>query len=76
LIRESRLIAGVYTLSEVDEKMRQLCLLMEEKEGRQCTPDDAAVLAQYEGLVPTRKGMEILYGPPSNRFRKKGSVMT
>jgi hypothetical protein len=37
LIRENRLIAGVYTLSELDEKMRQLCLLMP-KVGRQCTP--------------------------------------
>jgi hypothetical protein len=51
LIRENRLIAGVYTLSELDEKMRQLCLLMP-KVGRQCTPEDAEVLAQYAGLVP------------------------
>ena len=56
LIRENRLIAGVYTLSELDEKMQQLCLLMEDKEGRQCTPDDAAVLAEYEGLVPHTEG--------------------
>ena len=57
-IRENRLIAGVYALSELDEKMRQLCLLMEEKEGRQCTYADAEVLAQYEGLIPRTKGRE------------------
>jgi hypothetical protein len=53
LIREGGLIAGVYTLSELSPKMRNLCLLME-KEGRQCTFEDAETLAQYEGLVPTR----------------------
>jgi hypothetical protein len=29
LIRENRLIAGVYTLSELNSKLRQMCLLME-----------------------------------------------
>jgi len=52
LIRENRLIAGVFTLAELDEKMRQMCLLME-KEARQCTYDDAETLAKYRGLVPT-----------------------
>jgi len=62
LIRGNRLIAAVYTLSELDEKMRQMCLLMEEKEGRQCTPDDAAVLAQYEGLTPHTEGYGTFVG--------------
>jgi hypothetical protein len=46
LIRENRLIASVYTLSELDTKLQQLCLLME-KVARQCTYADAEVLAQY-----------------------------
>jgi len=52
LIQENRPVAGVCTLSELDEKLRQMGLLMEENEGGQCTPDDAAVLAQHEGLIP------------------------
>jgi hypothetical protein len=44
----------VYTLSELDEKLRNLCLLME-KVGMQCT-DDAKVLAEYGGLVPDTVG--------------------
>jgi hypothetical protein len=51
LFREKRLIAGVYTLSELDPKLRNICLLME-KEGHGCTYDDATELAKYEGLVP------------------------
>lgn len=51
LIREKRLMAGVYTLSELDDKMRALCLLMP-KEGRQCSYDDAVTLAKYAALVP------------------------
>lgn len=53
LIREDRLIAGVYTLSELEPKLRDQCLLME-KVGMQCTYDDAEVLARYEGLIPGR----------------------
>lgn len=49
LIRQNRLIAGVFTLSELEPKMRQLCLLME-KIGRQCTHQDAETLAEYEEL--------------------------
>ena len=51
LIRENRLIAGVYTLSELNPKMRQMCLLME-TEAAGCTYEDAEVLAKYEGHVP------------------------
>jgi hypothetical protein len=40
---KNRLIAGVYSLSELNEKMRNLCLLMK-KVGMQCTYDDAQVL--------------------------------
>jgi hypothetical protein len=50
LVREDRLMAGVFTLSELDEKLRQMCLLME-TEGVGCTYDDAAVLAKYAGHV-------------------------
>jgi hypothetical protein len=51
LIREDRLIAGVYTLSELDDKLRQMCLLMG-TEAAGCTYEDAEVLARYEGHVP------------------------
>jgi hypothetical protein len=50
LIREDRLMAGVFTLSELDEKLRQMCLLMQ-TEGVGCTYDDAALLAKYAGHV-------------------------
>jgi hypothetical protein len=48
LIREGRLIAGVYTLSALDEQLRQMCLLME-TEAAGCTYEDAQALAKYEG---------------------------
>jgi hypothetical protein len=51
LIREKRLIAGVYTLSELDKELRQMCLLME-KTGTQCTWDDACELAKYDCIHP------------------------
>ena len=50
LVREDRLIAGVYTLSELAPKLRQMCLLME-KEAAQCTYDDARVLVEYAGFA-------------------------
>jgi hypothetical protein len=43
-MRESRLIAGVYSLSELDKRLRQICLLME-TEAAGCTYEDAEVLA-------------------------------
>jgi hypothetical protein len=55
LFRENWPIAGVYTLSELEPKLRQLCLLME-KEGHGCTYDDAETLAKYAGLVPRTEG--------------------
>lgn len=50
LIRQNRLVAGVYTLSELEPKLRQMCLLMP-KTGLLCTNDDALTLAAYEGLI-------------------------
>jgi hypothetical protein len=44
-------MAGVYTLSELLEKLRQICLLME-TEPAGCTYEDAEVLARYAGHVP------------------------
>ncbi|MBR1214616.1 hypothetical protein [Bradyrhizobium sp. JYMT SZCCT0180] len=55
LIREGRLIAGVYTLSELDKRLREMCLLMETEASR-CTYEDAEALARYEGLVPGTVG--------------------
>jgi hypothetical protein len=49
------LLAGVHTLSELEPQLRHMCLLME-KVGRQCTFDDAVVLARHEGLVPGTVG--------------------
>src|SRR5205085_2327601 len=46
LVRENRLIAGVFTLSDLEPPMRRLCLLME-KVGLGCTYEDAEVLARY-----------------------------
>jgi hypothetical protein len=51
LIRENRLAAGVYTLAELDEKLRQMSLLME-TEAAGCKYEDAEVLAKYDGHVP------------------------
>jgi hypothetical protein len=51
LIRQERLIAGVYTLLELPEKLRDGAMLMP-KAGKGCTFEDAAELAKYEGLRP------------------------
>ena len=51
LIREERLIAGVYTLSELDDELRERTMLME-KVGRGCTFEDAETLAKYAGHRP------------------------
>jgi hypothetical protein len=51
LIGEERLITGVYTLSELPDKLRDLAVLMP-KEGRGCTFEDAETLAKYAGLRP------------------------
>lgn len=56
LIRQDRLIAGVNFLSELEPKLRQAALLIPDKDGRQCTFEDAEVLAQYAGLVPDTTG--------------------
>lgn len=51
LIRENRLVAGVFTLAELDEKLCQMCLLME-TEAAGCNYADAEVLAKCDGHVP------------------------
>jgi hypothetical protein len=51
LIREERLIAGVYTLSEFDNELRERSMLMP-KEGKRCTFEDAEELAKYAGHRP------------------------
>jgi hypothetical protein len=45
LIRENRLIAGIYTLSELDEKLRQMSVLMD-TEAAGCTYEDTEMLAR------------------------------
>jgi hypothetical protein len=44
-------IAGVYTLSELDDELRERTMLME-KVGRGCTFEDAETLAKYAGHRP------------------------
>ena len=51
LIREERLMAGIYTLSELPEKLRERAMLMP-KLGKGCTFKDAEVLATYAKLRP------------------------
>lgn len=52
LIRQRRLIAGLYTLEELPENLRQHALLIEDKTGSGTTYDDAVTLARYAKLVP------------------------
>ena len=51
LLRENRLRIGVNSLEELDSEMKQMVLLIEEKEGRKCTFEDAKILANYSGLI-------------------------
>jgi hypothetical protein len=44
-------IAGVHTLSELDDDLRDMCLRME-KVGMKCTFEDAQELAKYAGHRP------------------------
>jgi hypothetical protein len=53
LIRQNRLAVGVNALTELDRKMQQMVLLMDDKAGRQCTFEDAETLAKYARLVPS-----------------------
>lgn len=49
LLRQNRLTAGVTTFDEVPDLRNQL-LLIEDKRGSRCTPEDAALLALYAGI--------------------------
>lgn len=51
LIRQKRLIVGINSFDEVPRFKNDL-LLFEQKIGRQCTPEDAKLLAIYEGIQP------------------------
>ena len=51
LIRQRRLIAGITSFDEVPRLRNQL-LQIPDKIASCCTPDDAAVLARYAGIVP------------------------
>jgi hypothetical protein len=53
LMSDSRLAVGLRTFAEIeDPKLRQELQLIPDKQGAQCTYDDAIVLAQYAGLMP------------------------
>lgn len=65
LIREERLIAGVYTLSELPEKLRDRAMLVPML-GKGCTYKDAETLAMYATLRPDPTREDNRY----NRFIK------
>jgi hypothetical protein len=52
LIRQDRLIAGITTLAEVPVTLQQHLLTIPTKTASGATYEDAARLAQYEGIVP------------------------
>jgi len=56
LIREKRLIAGVNFLAELPDKLRRAVLLIESKEGKRTTAEDAETLASYAGLIRGTNG--------------------
>lgn len=57
LIREGRLAAGVNFLAEIKSTdLRNALLLIEDKLGHHCLPEDAEVLAQFKGLRPGTDG--------------------
>ena len=47
LIRQGRLTAGVFSLDELTQSLRRHALLIKNKEGHQCTAEDAETLADY-----------------------------
>ena len=55
LIRQNRLMAGINFFDEVPELRNQL-LTIPDKIGSHCTPADAELLVQYDGLSPTSRG--------------------
>lgn len=56
LIRQNRLTAGVRYLAELEPKLRQAMLTIDEKRGQGTTYEDAVVLASYAGLIPGTDG--------------------
>lgn len=52
LVREDRLIAGVYHLAELPLRLRNTVLLIDKKYGQGALYDDAQLLARFEGLKP------------------------
>jgi len=75
LIRENRLTAGVYSLSELDKRLRQMCLLMETKAAG-CTYEDSEVLAKYEGHVPGTNAFNALVRGAMEGSAGEGLYMT
>lgn len=67
LLRQNRLYAGVNSFDEVPEFRSQL-LLIEQKIGRGCTPDDAKMLALYAGILPNSNAyndfIQTMISPP------------
>lgn len=51
LVRQERLIAGVYHLKELPERLRNSCLLIEDKRLSGAMVEDAEIAARYAGLL-------------------------
>lgn len=56
LIRQQRLVAGIYVLDALPANLRQNVLMVKDKTPAQCTWEDALVLARYAGLIPGTVG--------------------
>jgi hypothetical protein len=52
LLRQNRLIAGINSFDEVP-RFKQNLLLIDKKIPSHCTPEDAKILAQYTGMMPS-----------------------
>jgi hypothetical protein len=52
LLRQKRLTAGINSFDEVP-RFKQNLLLIDKKIPSHCTPEDAKLLAQYTGLMPS-----------------------
>jgi hypothetical protein len=61
LIREERLIAEVNTLNELPPKLRQMALLIRDKQAAGATVEDAEELTRYERLPRGTNGFLVLF---------------
>lgn len=77
LLRQDRLIAGINSFEEVPA-FKHHFLLFDRKVGEHCTPEDAELLARYEGLMPGTNGhhdfvQRLIQSPDHSRERRADS---